>query len=77
MEALISKILTLTGVHGYSGHVAATATAPSVFVHWLRPTKNSLPVKRTSEPDRRARGEVGSTTVWWRSLRRTDFRLET
>ena len=64
-------------MQGYSGHVAATATAPSVLVQCEIPTKNSRPVKRTSEPERRAFGEVGSTIVWWSSLRSTDLRLST
>jgi hypothetical protein len=73
----MSYFLTLTGVQGYSGHVAATATAPSVLVHCEMPTKNSRPVKRTSEPERSAFGDVGSTIVWCNSLRRTDFMLST
>ena len=75
--SVISHHITLTGVQGYSGQVAATATAPSVLVHWLRPTKNSRPVKSTSEPESRARGEVGSTTVCPSSLRSTAFTFST
>lgn len=48
------------GVHGYSGQVEATATAPSVFVNVERPTKNSLPVNSTSDPQRMALGDFGS-----------------
>ncbi len=51
----------MIGVQGYSGQVDATATAPSVLVYVERPTKNSLPVKRTSDPQRRAVAAFGST----------------
>ena len=37
-----SEVNTLTGMQGYSGQVAATASAPSVFVLRPIPTKNSL-----------------------------------
>jgi hypothetical protein len=50
----------LIGVQGYSGHVVATATAPSVLVCADKPTKNSRPVNKTSDPDRRADGDRGS-----------------
>lgn len=59
----LKELVTLTGVQGYSGQVAATATAPSVLVHCDNPTKNSLPVNNTSDPDNKAFGLVGSITV--------------
>ena len=74
---------TLTGMQGYSGQVAATASAPSVFVLRPIPTKNSLtrfhqnlhppleiylPVKRTSDPESLASEDSRSTTVRPRSF---------
>merc|ERR1719458_2136202 len=50
-------------MQGYSGQVAATANAPSVFVLRPIPTKNSLPVKRTSDPESLASEDSRSTTV--------------
>ena len=62
---------TLTGVVGYSGHVLANWRAPSVFVSTPTPTKNSLPVNRTSEALMNALGEVSSTTSMSSSFLRT------
>ena len=55
------------GVQGYSGHVEATARAPSMLVWSERPTKNSLPVKRTSDPDKSALFVQGGSTIVWLS----------
>ena len=66
-------VLTLIGVQGYSGQVEATAKAPSILVWSDKPTKNSRPVKRTSDPDNKADGDQrGSTIAWFSSFLRTD-----
>ena len=72
------QILTLIGVHEYSGQVEATAKAPSIFVWHERPTKNSRPVKSTSEPDKRAVADQrGSTTAWLSSFLKTALMVST
>ena len=72
------QILTLIGVHGYSGQVEATAKAPSIFVWHERPTKNSRPVKSTSEPDKRAVADQRvSTTAWLSSFLKTALMVST
>jgi len=71
LQFLKGEKRTLTGMQGYSGQVAATASAPSVFVLWPIPTKNSLPVKRTSDPESLASEDSRSTTVRPRSFFRT------
>ena len=68
---------TLTGVQGYSGQVLATATAPSVLVWAESPTKNSLPVKNTSEPHRKAPGDSGSAITWFSSFFSTALMVST
>ena len=65
-------------MHGYSGQVEATAKAPSIFVWHERPTKNSRPVKSTSEPDKRAVADQrGSTTAWLSSFLKTALMVST
>ncbi len=52
---------TRSKVTGYSGNADATAFAPAIFVVFVKPTKNSRPVKRTSPPSILANGSLIST----------------
>lgn len=59
----IHSLLTLIGTHGNSGNALATALAPDSLVKSEIPTKNSLPVNRTSPPSSFAFGSAISTSA--------------